>query len=281
MQLSILIRNLNEAKSLQQTLLSLKRQQTDFEYEIVVIDNESDDDSVEIATAMGCKVFTLKRSEFTFGHSLNYGIGLCKGEVILILSAHVILLNEFFLQNIHPYFKDPNIAALRFLQSVSQEEVVNGLKTGPRKLSYSDSTNFAADNWKKLMVNHCAAIRRLCWLQVPFDEKILASEDKAWSLVILKKGYSILYNIPGFYVYAKPFGRTTKMKRSIIEEAAKEMITGKTEPIYSVPYTRSLFKKITSGFKRISFDLKIHKQIYKGIKEYKKKYNDHFIKKEI
>ena len=57
MQLSILIRNLNEAKQLEQTLLALKRQQANFEYEILVIDNESDDNSVEIAERMGCMVF--------------------------------------------------------------------------------------------------------------------------------------------------------------------------------------------------------------------------------
>ncbi len=72
MQLSILIRNLNEAKSLEQTLLAIKKQQTNFEYEIVVIDNESDDNSVSIALQMGCKVFTLKRNEFTFGRNNSY-----------------------------------------------------------------------------------------------------------------------------------------------------------------------------------------------------------------
>ena len=49
MQLSILIRNLNEAESLEQALLALQKQQTSFDYEIVVIDNESEDNSRDIA----------------------------------------------------------------------------------------------------------------------------------------------------------------------------------------------------------------------------------------
>jgi len=280
MQLSILIRNLNEATTLQQTLCALKKQQTNFDYEVVMIDNESDDNSVEVATSIGCKVFTLKRNEFTFGHALNFGIERCRGEIILILSAHVILLNEFFLQNILTYFNDTNVAALRFIQSTSGEEMSNAIKEGAQKLMWNNSLNFVTDNWKKFIVNHCAAIRKSCWQIQRFDEKIFASEDKIWSLEILKKGYSILYNVPGFYLYAKPFSRSTTIKRTIIEEAAKEMVTGKVQHLLSKPYARSFFAKLFSGFKRLSSDLKNHKQVYKGMKEYRLKFHGSFIYKE-
>ena len=278
MQLSILIRNLNEAKSLQQTLLSLKKQQTDFEYETVVIDNESEDNSVEIATRRGCKVFTLKRSDFTFGHAVNYGIEQCKGEIILILSAHVILLNEFFLQNIPQYFKDSKIAALRFVQAALSEQVIKSLQNGPQEIVYSESSNFAANNWENFIVNHCAAIRRSCWQEVRFNDQVFASEDKIWALNILRKHYSILYNVPGFYIYTKPFDRVIKINREVIERAAKEMITGENDPSFSKPYFFSFIKKIASGFSRISHDLKIHSKVYKGMKAYKNKHHDIFKK---
>src|SRR4051812_24264417 len=127
MQLSVLIRNLNEAKSLEQTLIALERQQTSFEYEVVVIDNESDDDSVEIALSRGCKVFMLPRSEFTYGRALNFGISKCAGEIIVILSAHVVLLNELFLQKIPSYFEDVYVAGLRFVLGTSPEKVCSSI----------------------------------------------------------------------------------------------------------------------------------------------------------
>jgi len=252
----------------------LKRQRTDFAYEIVVIDNESDDDSTEIAEQMGCKVFTLKREAFTFGHALNYGIERCSGEIILILSAHVILLNELFLQNMPNYFRNPEVAALRFVQTVSPEEVVNSLQSGPKELVYSDHRNFAADNWKKFIVNHCAAIKKSTWREISFDEKVFASEDKTWSLEVLKKGYKLLYNVPCFYVYIKPFNRTTKVNRMIIEEAAKEIITGKSDPLLSLPYGVSLMKKIGLGLKQVYGEVKIHAKVYKGFRILRKKYKD-------
>lgn len=272
MQLSILIRNLNEAASLEQTLLAIKKQQTTFEYEIVVVDNESDDNSIDVAMQMGCKIFTLKRSEFTFGRSLNYGISKCSGEIILILSSHLILLNEFFLNNIPQYFNDKNVAALRFVHAVSPELVVESLQNGTKELKYENSAAFTISNWQNLIVNHCAAIRKSCWEELPFNEEMFASEDKVWSLDVLKKGYTILYNVPGFYIYTKPFDRTKKINREVIERAAKEMITGEKDPLFSTPYFVSFVKKIKLSVKRISNDLKIHSKVYKGVKAYKKKY---------
>lgn len=272
MQLSILIRNLNEASSLEQTLLAIKKQQTTFGCEIVLIDNESEDNSTDIATRMGCKVFTLKRGEFTFGRSLNYGISKCSGEIILILSSHLILLNEFFLNNIPQYFSNKNVGALRFVHAVSPELVVESLQNGPKELKYENSAAFTTSNWQNLIVNHCAAIRKSCWEELPFNEEMFASEDKIWSLDVLKKGYSILYNVPGFYVYTKPFDITKKINREVIERAAKEMITGEKDPLFTAPYFISFVKKIQSSFKRMSHDLKIHAKVYKGVKAYKKKY---------
>jgi len=272
MQLSVLIRNLNEAKSLEQTLFSLKRQCTDFEYEVVVIDNESDDNSVEIAKHLGCKVYTLRRASFTFGHALNYGIEKCKGEIILILSAHVILLNEFFLQNIPHYFDDLKVAGLRFVHAVSPEQVVDGIQNGPKRLIYSEDFNFALDNWKNFIVNHCAAVRKSHCEEVNFNEQIFASEDKKWSLDILQRGYSILYQVPCFYIYVKPFSRKIKTERMIIEEGAKAIITGYEEPMFSGSYTQTFFLKFRSALKKFLEDLRTHKKVYDGVSSIRKKY---------
>jgi glycosyltransferase involved in cell wall biosynthesis len=270
MQLSILIRNLNEAQSLKQTLCALKKQHTDFEYEVVVIDNESDDDSAAIAKEMGCKVFTLKREAFTFGHSLNFGIEKCEGEFILILSAHVILLNEFFLDSIPKYFTDPTIAALRFVNAASGEHVQKGMQYGAASLSFSNDKNFVTDNWQHFIVNHCAAIRRSVWENVKFDEKIFASEDKLWCPEILRKGYLVLYNVPSFYVYIKPLVRAQKIRRQVIEVAAKELITGKKDNNFSGSYLHSMLKKSKQQLRHFYQQISIHRMVYRSLKSFRK-----------
>lgn len=266
MQLSILIRNLNEAAALRQTLLSLKQQETGgLQYEVVIVDNESDDNSLEVAQEFGCTVISMKRSEFTFGHALNVGISHCAGEFILVMSAHIILLNEFFLKNIPGYFDDAAVAGLRFILpgGKSPEQISEGVQ----RLSFADSENFIQSNWKHFLVNHCAAIRKTVCDEIPFDENIFASEDKTWSLAVLKKGYSILYNVPGFYLYTKPFSRQTKLKRAILEEAAKEKITGQPSPFrHGSIFSKPLWAR---HYRRFISELKMNNAINSGIKKMK------------
>lgn len=257
MLLSILIRNLNESAALLQTLQSIKKQLVDFEYEIVFIDNESNDDSIKIAESFNCKIFSIPRSEFTFGFALNYGISKCKGRFILIMSAHLILLNELFLQQIPSYFNVPNIAALRFI--MPEANLPELLYDGVKKLLYSGEEGFADANWKNFIVNHCAAVRRSAWEQLKFDEDAIASEDKIWSLGILQKGYAILYHVPLFYMYVKQFNLPAKIMRSGIEGAAKEKITGKK--FDSKPFVTHMFKSMKRGVKQWRLERTISKSI--------------------
>ena len=270
MLLSILIRNLNESENLQRTLTALEKQVADFEYEVLVLDNESDDDSKELAEKKGCKVFTLKRDVFTYGHALNYGISKCSGEIILVLSSHVILLNEYFLKNIPEYFEKENVAALRFVQASSPFDAADSIQNGPRQLTHSSSKDFGWSNWDNFMVNHCAALRRSCWQLQPFDENIFSSEDKLWSLEILKKGFTILYNVPCFYVYYKPFSREHKIYKQIIDVAAKEMITGQSARLFQGPYLVAFYKFVIGELKHLRIHTGIHHKVFNGLKQIKK-----------
>ena len=266
MQLSILIRNLNEAESLEQALLALQKQQTSFDYEIVVIDNESEDNSRDIALSKGCRVFTLPRKEFTYGHALNFGISKCSGEIIVIMSAHVVLLNEFFLKNIPSYFEDASVAGLRFVLGTSPQTVCKSIVEGPHKLVQEQSPHFATDHWTHFIVNHCSAIRRSCWEILPFDEKIIDGEDKLWSVNILKRNYSILYNVPCYYVYTKELKREKKITAEAKALYAKRLITNKQERLFSVPYIKSIYLKAVTEWRHAKVQLFIHHRLYKMLK---------------
>jgi glycosyltransferase involved in cell wall biosynthesis len=270
MQLSVLIRNLNEAKSLEHNLLALQKQQTSFEYEVVVIDNESNDNSIEIALSKGCKVFSLPRQEFTYGHALNYGISKCAGKIIVILSAHVVLLNEFFLEKIPQYFEEADVAGLRFVLGTSPEKVRSSIAAGPQKLTYEETSDFATKNWTNFIVNHCSAIKRSCWEALPFDEKIIDGEDKLWSLNILKRNYTILYNVPCYYVYTKELQREKKVAAEARALHAKRLITNKPERLFSLPYVQSIFLKALTELRHAKVQLFIHHNVYKRFKTLQK-----------
>ncbi len=70
---SIIIRNRNEAKYLRPVLRALSLQEVK-NIELIVVDNESTDDSVEVARGFGAKIVTIGESSFTYGRVSQYWV---------------------------------------------------------------------------------------------------------------------------------------------------------------------------------------------------------------
>ena len=233
MTLSVLIRNLNEATELERTLEALKLQQSSFPYEIVLVDNASTDESVRVAERFGCKIITISQADFSYGGAINLGLQHCKGEIVLLLSAHIKLLGPDFLEKIVAAFTHEKIAFARPV-NVSKAKLVDA--SGETKvLEWSLNSNenesriFLENNWTNLLIANCSAVKRSVALDFPFNTKIEASEDKLWSRDVLKAGYKGIYNMPCYFYYSK---KTDYRKR--LEIDYKELKT-KTE-ILNKPY---------------------------------------------
>lgn len=98
--LSIIIPTLNEGRYLPFLLESIKRQEID-NYEIIVADAGSEDETVEIAKKFGCQI--------TKGglppKARNEGAKVAQGDLFLFLDADVILPNDFLKQNLKEFKK--------------------------------------------------------------------------------------------------------------------------------------------------------------------------------
>lgn len=84
---SIIINTKNEEKNIERCLNSIK-EQVYKDYEVIVVDNHSTDETVKIAGSFGAQisVFGPERSE-----QKNYGAGLAKGNFLLFLDADMEL----------------------------------------------------------------------------------------------------------------------------------------------------------------------------------------------
>jgi rhamnosyltransferase len=245
--LSVMIRNYNEAAALKKCLTSVKQQITRASVEIVVLDNESTDDSVTVAKSFGATVFTLPKSEFTFGRALNKGISYCTGEFILLLSSHVVLLTAHFIEDFLIYLEDEKVGGMRFCISSSHRMILDDIK--PRRLTYAriaedPDAHAIRKHWDEYIVANCSVIRKSCWQLQPFDEEIVASEDKLWSIEILKKGFDILYHTPCYFAYFKYMTPEQLSKKYLIENIANHQIGGMPKP--------SLLKIISGGFRKFA-----------------------------
>ena len=97
--ISVVIRSFNESKWIRICLENLVSQSLK-PSEILLIDNMSDDGTIQIAKNSFNKIKVFKyNKEYTPGKMLNFGISKCKGDYILIISAHCVPCDNELIKN--------------------------------------------------------------------------------------------------------------------------------------------------------------------------------------
>lgn len=214
-KITVLIRCRNEADYLRQVFEALRHQECDFAWEVIVVNNESADETVEISRQYGAKIVDITQSEFTYGRALNLGLSHVRSELVLILSAHSIPIGNSFLASAVTPFEDPLVAAARCIPHFSEEALVSWYQPfnvrrddvePPVESTFSSSVPDRRPNevqGKIYFSNACSIIRHSLWKEMPFDEFIEASEDIAWSRAILARGYRIRHHAQVIYAYIR------------------------------------------------------------------------------
>ena len=185
---SIVIRGKNEEDWLGLCLRSI-REQTYTNHEIIYIDNESSDASVDIANFYQVeKIKTIKK--FLPGRAINLGVEASSGEYIVILSAHCIPTDKNWLSQLVRSVKPDKIAGVYGrqlpLSSTSPDDARDLLIT----FGYEDRIQLK----DPFFHNANSIVKRSVWDQVSFDNSITNIEDRDWAKKILNLGFHIKYD---------------------------------------------------------------------------------------
>ena len=188
MKISIVIRTKNEGFWLGSCLFAVSLQDYP-DFEVILVDNESRDSTLEIAHSFGCKVVMISDEEFNFSRALNIGIEAAGGDLIAITSGHCIPADEQWLARLSMHFRRPEVVA-----------------TYGRQLPLPDSspidkrdlwTTFGEDrkiqNRDYFFHNANSMIRRDAWVGLPFNEEIHGVEDRDWAKKVMRNGARIVY----------------------------------------------------------------------------------------
>ena len=169
MDLSFIIPAYNEAENIENVFGSIKRCVPDvFQYEILVVDHGSVDNTVELAEACGAKV--LVHPEGTIAGLRNFGVSNSTGNVLVFLDADILLTHDWA----------SNIGS-----------VISSLSAGERVLTGSwisipDTSNWIEKFWFKplergdnshINSGHLIISRQLFDDIGGFDEKLDTGED--------------------------------------------------------------------------------------------------------
>ena len=193
--ISIVIRTRNEASWIGRCLAALKEQDYP-DVEIIVVDNESRDDTLKLVNRFDCRLLTISERDFTPGRSLNLGISAARGDLIAMLSGHCIPMHDKWLRRLAVAFTGPEIAGVYG----RQEPLPDTSDLDKRDLW----TTFGLD--RRVQVrdyffhNANSMIRRDVWEAMPFSEHLSSVEDRDWAKRVLELGYKIMYE-PAAIVY--------------------------------------------------------------------------------
>ncbi|MBL8474353.1 MAG: glycosyltransferase [Rhodocyclaceae bacterium] len=187
---SIVIRTLNEAQYLESLLVNIASQKTNgLRSEVILVDSGSTDDTVQIAERYGCRICYIKREEFSFGRSLNIGCEAARGGVLVFISGHCVPTDEHWLQNLCQPIRD-GIADYSY-----------GRQFGGAQSHFSECRIFAKYYPAQSNVpqegffcnNANSALQHSVWAQHRFDESLTGLEDMELAQRLVRGGGKVAY----------------------------------------------------------------------------------------
>lgn len=106
--ITVVLPTFNAEKYLDNLLNSLSIQS--IEYDLIVIDSESNDNTLDILLANNIKAFSISSKDFNHGGTRNIGIDLSENEIIVFITQDIILKDENSLERlVNPLFDDDSI----------------------------------------------------------------------------------------------------------------------------------------------------------------------------
>lgn len=190
MFISIVIRTLNEEKYLEELLIAIKNQKLDHDQkEVVIIDSGSTDNTIKIAKKYECKITYIRKSDFTFGRSLNIGSDFAGGDILIYISGHCIPKDSNWISNLIEPIKNGSAG------------YTYGGQIGRDTTKFSETMIFkkyfpdikGKNNIEFFCNNANSAISKPVWKKYLFDEYITGLEDMELAKRYYQDGGSIEY----------------------------------------------------------------------------------------
>jgi glycosyltransferase involved in cell wall biosynthesis len=189
MKCSIIIRTYNEEQYLGKVLDTIQNQSFTGEVEVIIVDSGSTDNTLRIIENFECKIVHIRKEDFSFGRSLNYGCDAATGDLLVFISAHCIPTDKFWLAELVRPFNNKNIVLSYGCQIGIETSKFSEKQLLKKYFPFVDSIpqeGFFCNN-----ANSC--IRKDKWLIRKFDEELTGLEDMDWAKYWFLQGYEVAY----------------------------------------------------------------------------------------
>jgi rhamnosyltransferase len=201
-KISIVILTKNNGKTIGKVLDQIHKQQIEKDFEVIIVDSGSNDDTIDIISAFNDKLYRIQSGNFGHGRTRNLASGYGSGDYLVYLSADAIPANENWLNNLVEKLDDKNVAAtfgrqIPFENTSPMERFFIQRNYPQIKKEPYLMKDF---NMNSFYSNVNSAIKRSVWNKMNFNEDLIISEDYEWAKRVVDYGYRIEY-VPDAPVY--------------------------------------------------------------------------------
>jgi rhamnosyltransferase len=203
--ISIIIPTYNAEKYLLNLLEKIKNQSVK-EYELIIIDSSSKDNTVEIAKNYMDKVIVIPQNEFDHGGTRAKAAQIAKGEIVVFLTQDALPFDDKIIENIIKVFEDEKVGAA-YGRQLSYEDT-NLFGKHLREFNYGeasyirDKNNISQYGIKTAFLSDSFAAYRKSSLESIgwFKSDLILGEDTYAGAKMILSGYSLAY-VPDAKVY--------------------------------------------------------------------------------
>ena len=206
---SVIIPSYNEAGQIKRCIESVKaNKDIRIPFEILVVDNESTDETVEIVKRLGVKV--IENTAGTISTLRNVGAAATSGQILAFLDADMIV-SKVWLQKAWEYFNQGFQGALGFVDSVPNTAGWIG-KTWGNRLRLNRPNIIEVD----FLPSRNICINRHVFEKINgFNERLITGEDKNLTFKVLQAGFKVI-SVPDILIIHLGY------ERSLLEFIKKE-----------------------------------------------------------
>lgn len=250
----------NGIEYLEEVLVALKNQKTNFKFDILAIDSGSKDGTLELLEKFSIRTHHIKPTEFNHGGTRNLGVSLSDSKYVAFLTQDATPATDKWLEEIvRPMEENENVAGVwgkhlarpdcnpivardltEFMDSLGNEIVINHIekiKDDPNFEAMLPAYSFYSD------VNSC--LRKSIWEKIPY-EPLNYCEDQLWGKSIILAGYGKAYSPFASVYHSHSYKPKEFFKRYFDEYVGFKKSVGFVESIsikQLIPFTINAWKK--------------------------------------
>jgi rhamnosyltransferase len=232
MKVSIVIPTLNAGPLFTRLLDAIELQETDFEFEILVLDSGSTDGTAKAAERRGAKVRRIRKSEFSHGATRNLGISLAQGEYVVLTVQDAIPFDRHWLAAmVENLERDERVAGVygRQIPHLDAGPLTRATINAQASASPERAEKYLDDDAsleelpprrrRRLCAfdNVSSCLRRSVWDEIPF-EKTKFGEDLRWGKRVIEAGYKLVYEPGSAVFHSHERGPSYDLRRHYVDQ---------------------------------------------------------------